>query len=182
MEEFLFKLVNVINNPSTAISLLNSEDLEVLEGKQKITQNGVSLPSKALLENLANAKTTAFLRYNPKGAELNIMLSFLLYSTQTYKVTSSCASSLFLQNTQKTSFLRLDNIGIDQNQKGIFTLTINNIVYLEHRLIEFLKTDSLWCDKIRNTKNFNLIAENLFVTFLPVRVILTCESGTKEFT
>ena len=79
MADFLYKLFNVINNPSTAISLLSSEDLETLEGKQSITHNGLALPSKALLENLANAKTTAFIRNNPNGDELNIMLSFLLY-------------------------------------------------------------------------------------------------------
>ena len=65
--------------------------------------------------------------------------------------------------------------------KGIFTLTKNKYVYLEHRLIEYLKSDSPWCDEVQSTKNFGLLAHNLFVSFLPVRVILTCESGAREF-
>lgn len=88
VSEYLYKLFNVIDSPSTAISLLSSEDLMILEGKQSTTHNGLSLPSKSLLENLANAKTTAFLRSSPNGAELNIMLSFTLFSTQSYKITA----------------------------------------------------------------------------------------------
>ena len=44
-----------------------------------------------------------------------------------------------------------------------------------------LKSDLPWCDEVQSTKNFGLLAHNLFVSFLPVRVILTCESGAREF-
>ena len=68
VSEYLYRLFNVIDSPSTAISLLSSEDLMILEGKQSTTHNGLSLPSNSLLENLANSKTTAFLRSSPNGA------------------------------------------------------------------------------------------------------------------
>ena len=97
VSQYLYKLFNVIDSPSTAISLLSSEDIKVLEGKQSTTHNGLSLPSDSLLENLSNSKITTFVRLSPNGAELNIMLSFTLFSTQSYKITASCSSSLFLQ-------------------------------------------------------------------------------------
>ena len=75
----------------------------------------------------------------------------------------------------------MENVGFDLHQKGIFTLTKNKYVYLKQRLIEYLKSDLPWCDEEQSTKNFALLAHNLFLSFLPVRVILTCESGTREF-
>ena len=180
VSQYLYKLFNVIDSPSTAISLLSSKDIKVLEGKQSTTHNGLSLPSDSLLENLSNSKITTFVRLSPNGAELNIMLSFTLFSTQSYKITASCSSSLFLQNTRKTSFLKMENVGLNLHQNGIFSLTKNKYVYLKQRFIEYLKSDLPWCDEEQITKNYALLAHNIFLSFLPVRVILTCESGTKE--
>ena len=75
----------------------------------------------------------------------------------------------------------MENVGFDPHQKGIFTLTKNKYVYLKQRLIEYLKSDLPWCDEEQITKNYALLAHNLFLSFLPVRVILTCESGAREF-
>jgi hypothetical protein len=98
-----------------------------------------------------------------------------------YKIIAGCCSSGCLQNTRKTSFLKMENVGLNLHQNGIFSLTKNKYVYLKQRFIEYLKSDLPWCDEEQITKNYALLAHNIFLSFLPVRVILTCESGSKEF-